>query len=84
MEKSLKDLLARLPIPGLKESNDRHVIADVITKLFNIPVSPKQILVKEGIIIVSVPPVMKSALHLKQSELLSQLQEMGIRAQGVR
>lgn len=78
MEQSLKDLLSRLPIPGLKESTDRHLIAEEITNLLTIPVKANQINIKDDILTVSVPPVVKSALHLKQTELFRRLSEKGI------
>lgn len=78
MEQSLKDLLSRLPIPGLKESADRHFIAEEITDLLTIPVKANQITLKDDILTVSVPPVVKSALHLKQEELFTRLNKKGI------
>lgn len=84
MERSLKDLLARLPIPGLKESNDRHFIARIVTELLKVPVQANQIVLKDGILTVSVPPVVKSALHTKQIEILTRLQEEGIIANTIR
>jgi hypothetical protein len=84
MEKSLKDLISRLPIPGLKESNNRHVIAEAITNTLKIPVKPNQITFKDNIITVSVQPVVKSALQVKQTELLSKLNEEGIEATKIR
>jgi len=84
MEKSLKDLLSRLPIPGLKESTNRSIIAAAITELLTIPVKPNQITLKDDIITVSVPPVVKSALHTKQEQLLKKLSEEGITATSVR
>lgn len=84
MEKSLRDLISRLPIPGLKESNDRHTIAQTITHLLNVPIKPNQISLKEGIITVSVPPVVKSALQVKQEELFKILDTEGITVRAVR
>lgn len=84
MEKSLKDLLSRLPIPGLKESADRHLIAEQITNLLNIPVRANQIIYKDGIITVSVPPIVKSALHIKQEALFERLHQHGIHPASLR
>lgn len=84
MEKSLKDLISRLPLPGLKESKDRHIIAEEITKLLGIPVRPNQVSLKDEIISVSVPPVLKSAIQVKQEELLTRLAGEGITATRVR
>lgn len=84
MEKSLKDLISRLPIPGLKESTDRHTIAEKLTSILRIPIKPSQVTFKDGIITVSVPPVVRSALHLKQEEIQNSLAKEGINATTVR
>ncbi|MES2225491.1 MAG: hypothetical protein V4480_01645 [Patescibacteria group bacterium] len=84
MEKRLSDILARLPIPGLKESNDRHTIAEVLSEQLGIPIQPKQIVFKDSILIVSSPPVVKSALHLKRKDILSLLEKKGISIQTIK
>ena len=78
MEKSLKDLIARLPIPGLKESTNRHIIAGVLTKTLQIPVRPNQINCKDGIITVSIPPIVKSVIQVKQVQIIDLLTKEGI------
>ncbi len=75
---SLNALLARLPIPGLKASNDRHTIADLITQELSIPVSAKQIRFADDIVTVSVQPVVKSALKIHQTQLIECLSKKGI------
>ncbi len=84
MEISLKDLIARLPIPGLKESADRHLIAETVTKNLGIPVQPRQVTLKDEIITVAVAPVVKSALHVRQKELLESLAKQGVSARTIR
>lgn len=84
MEKSLKDLIARLPIPGLKESTDRHTIAEVLSKELQISIRPKQIRIKEGVLTVSVPPVVKSVFQIKQKKLLELLAKEDISLKSVR
>lgn len=78
MEKSLRDLIARLPIPGLKESTDRHTIAKVLSDELRIPIKPTQIKVKESIVTVSVPPVVKSVFQIKQNILIESLKKEDI------
>lgn len=75
---SLNALLARLPIPGLKASNERHLIAETITKELSIPVTAKQISFTDNIVTVSVQPVVKSALKIHQAELIECLSKKGI------
>lgn len=84
MEKSLKDLLSRLPVPGLKESNDRHTIAELLTKEFSVPIQPKQIMLKDRILTVSVPPVVKSALQVRAQKLKDELLKEDIRVDSIR
>jgi hypothetical protein len=80
METSIRDLLARLLIPGLKESHDRHLIAEVLTNELKITFKPANIRCTEGTVFVSTPPVVKSALKLHEQKLLNQLAEKGISA----
>jgi len=84
MEKSLKDLLNRLPIPGLKESNDRHTIAEILTRELSIPIKAKQIDLKDQILTVSVPPVVKSALQTRAQTLRESFSKEGIRVDSIR
>jgi hypothetical protein len=84
MEKSLKDLLNRLPTPGLKESNDRHTIAEILTKEFSIPIQAKQIQLKDRILTVSVPPVMKSALQVRTQKLKEAFFKENINVESIR
>jgi len=83
MEKSLKDLISRLPIPGLKESGDRHIIAEILTNTLSIPITPKQISFKDGIVTVSVPPVVKSAIKIREIQLIESLQKEEIVVQKI-
>jgi hypothetical protein len=84
MEKSLRDLISRLPIPGLKESTDRHIIADILTKTLKIPIKSNQIIFKDGVLTVAVPPVVKSAIQIKQQVLKEAIYKEGIEIQSFR
>ncbi|MDB5190018.1 MAG: hypothetical protein JWN49_344 [Parcubacteria group bacterium] len=84
MELKLSDIIARLKVPGLKESNERHVIAKALSESLGILIAPKQIMFKEGILSVAVPPVVKSALHIKQTEILERIAREGITVQSIR
>ena len=84
MEKRLSDLLSRLPIPGLKESNDRHTIAEVVTTVLGVPVTPKQLTLKEGKLTLSLPPVVKSAAYLHMKQLVEVLTARGITISSIR
>lgn len=84
MEIRLSDIIARLKVPGLKESNERHVLAKVVADSLGVPIEPKQITFKEGILIVAVPPVVKSALHTKQKIIFEQAAKEGIAVRGIK
>ena len=84
MEKSLKDLIARLPIPGLRESTDRHAVAEILTKELQIPIQAKQIQLKDSILTVSVPPVVKSALQIRSEKLKEAFSRQGIQVNAIR
>lgn len=84
MEKSIRDLIARLPIPGLKESTNRHLIAEVLTKTLSIPFRANQINVKDEILTVQAPPVVKSSLQIHQARILEELQKNDISVKTIR
>ena len=69
MEISIKDILARNPMPGLREAHIRHEIAKAITELTGVEVLPRQVEHIEDGVRLNVPPVLKSALLLRFSEL---------------
>jgi hypothetical protein len=78
MEISIKDILARHPTPGIREANIRHSVAEAITKLTGVRVTPSQVRHEEGRLSLSVPPVLKSSLLLRLEELKSRLKQDGI------
>jgi hypothetical protein len=78
MEMKLSDILARLKVPGLIESNKRHTIAEKISSVLNVPIQPNQVLFKENTISLSVAPVIKSAITMKFSEIQEVLKKEGI------
>lgn len=84
MEIRISDLLARLPIPGLRESRIRHVIAEEITSLLGIPVRPNQVDFIDGILSIRVPPVVKSALGIRKEELTQRLAPHSISLREIR
>ncbi len=81
---SIQDLLVRHAIPGLKQSETRRECAEVLTKATGITISPKAIQISERVLSVNVPPVLKSALILKQEAILVALKESGITITSIR
>jgi hypothetical protein len=70
---ALKDLIARLPVPGLKESYERQQIAKCVENACGVPVTTRAVTVKDGILTLRVPPVFKSALHARKQGIISAL-----------
>ena len=78
MEISIRDILARHPVPGIREANIRHTVAEAITELTGIMVTPHQVRYEDGRSVLKVPPVHKPALSLRIDELKSRLKEGGV------
>ncbi len=76
--KSILELLANHRIPGIQLSEKRRACADTIKALMGVPVSPSKLKFHEGVLSLSVPPVLKSAIFLKQEELKGLLLAQGI------
>lgn len=77
---SISDLLLKysVSLPGLKFSEQRRVCAEEATIVMNYPFTSKDINYKNEELAFSVPPVLKSALFLKQEELIQKLATRGI------
>jgi hypothetical protein len=77
---SISDLLLRYStaIPGLKFSEQRRVCAEEASIVMNYPFTSKDTRYKNEELSFSVPPVLKSALYLKQNELIQKLALRGI------
>lgn len=84
MEISIRDILARHPIPGVREAHIRDTVARVITELTNVKVEPSQVRHEDGRIVLNVPPVLKSALLLRIEEFKNRLKEGGLEMTEVR
>jgi hypothetical protein len=78
--KSISDLLLKYStaIPGLKASEQRRVCAEEATSVMNYPFTAKNTHYKNEELRFSVPPVLKSALYLKQDELIQKLATRGV------
>ncbi|MBU0749896.1 hypothetical protein KKH15_00040 [Patescibacteria group bacterium] len=81
---SIQDLLKRHAIPGLRLSENRRVCAEILTSVTGVAISPKSIQISEGVLSLSIPPVLKSALLLKQTEIIASLQAEGISVTALR
>lgn len=84
MEISIRDILARRPNPGLREAHIRQMVAEVVTELTSVKVEPSQVRHEDGRLVLNVPPVLKSALLLREEEFKNRLKEGGIELVEVR
>lgn len=81
---ALKDLIARLPVPGLKESYDRQQIAKRVEEACGLPVTTHAVSLKDGIVTLKVPPVFKSAVHARKQGIISALADERISVTDIR
>jgi hypothetical protein len=84
MEISIRDILARHPVPGIREAQVRHSVAKAVTDLTGVEVAPRKIRHSEGRLVLSVPPVLKSALLLRLPEFTELLKREGVEIREVR
>ena len=78
------ELVAVALLDRLAGTTDRQIIAKTLADTLSIPIKASQIIFKDGIITVSLPPVVKSALHVQQEEILTKLRAEGIEIRGLR
>jgi hypothetical protein len=77
--KSLADLLLNHKVPGVRDAQIRHAIAEELTEFLKIPITPKQVKYRDADLVLAVPPVVKSAILLNKEKILAALGERGIR-----
>jgi len=82
--KSLGDLLKFHKVPGVEEAEVRKVIAAALTRVLGVPVSVKHIRYSDGVASLQIPPVLKSALVIKFSEVQALLEGEGITLREIR
>jgi hypothetical protein len=84
MEISIRDILARHPMPGIREANIRHTVAEAVTEITGVKLEPAQVGHTDGRLVLSVPPVFKSAILLRIDEFKNRLKRDGIEVTEVR
>ena len=77
--KSLADLLLKHKVPGVRDAQIRHSIAEEISELLRIPIEPKQVHYKDADLVLKVPPIVKSAIVLNREKIIALLAERNIR-----
>lgn len=76
--KSLSDLLARHPIPGIRQSAERHSCAEALQEILGLPVTAKQVKYESGVLSLTLPPIVKSALLAQQEVVKAALLSRGL------
>lgn len=84
MEISIKDILARHPVPGIREAQVRYAVAKAVTDLTGVEITPDKVRHTEGRLVLAVPPVLKSAILLRLQEFTDLLKEEDIEIREVR
>lgn len=82
--KSLADLLLNHKVPGVRDAQIRHAIAEELSTLLQIPITPKQVKFKDGDLVLAVPPIVKSVIKLKNEEIVKTLGERNIRINSIK
>jgi|GEM_PF-3388278 len=70
----IADIIARLKIPGLQEAHARETASLVISELLGVEVAPKQIQIKKETLFLNSPVVIKTAVKLREKEIINALQ----------
>jgi hypothetical protein len=71
--RSLSDLLLNYHVPGIKSAEIRRICADEVEKLTGCKLTSNQISYKNEKLVLSVPPVLKSAILLRKDELMNRI-----------
>ena len=71
--KSLSDLLLKYKIPGVRTSEIRRICAEEVYALTGCKLTPSQVEYKNENLRISVPPVLKSALLMRKTELMDRI-----------
>lgn len=82
--KTLAELLKNHPIPGIREAEVRRSCAEVLTRVTGVSILPKHVSFTDGMLSLTVPPVVKSALVLKFAVAQETLQKEGITLREIR
>lgn len=77
--KSLADLLLNHKVPGVRDAQIRHAIAEEVSTLLQIPIQPNQVHYKDADLTLKVPPVVKSAVKLNTEKIIAALASRDIR-----
>ncbi len=80
---ALSELLLKYKIPGVRNSEIRRICAEEVLALTGFQLTAKQIQYKNEHLLFSVPPVLKSALLLHKTELLSRIKARSVAVQSI-
>lgn len=81
---SIQDLLKRHRIPGLQQSETRREVAHILSNILGLSIKVEEIEVKEGVLILKTKPVLKSAVLIRQNEVIEELRKKDIEIKAIR
>lgn len=76
--KSIADVIASHPVPGIREAAIRELCAEALAELLGVAVPARKIRFEAGVLSLSLPPVVKTSVLLKEEDLRSMLSVRGL------
>ncbi len=76
--KSLSDLLLKYHVPGVRESEIRRICMEEVMSLTGCTLTPAQVQYKSEGLVLSVAPVLKSAILMRKAELMERIKARDI------
>ena len=80
---ALSALLLNYKIPGVRESEIRKICAEEVFNMTGCALKPTQVSYKNEKLRINVPPVLKSAILLRQKELLERISNRQVKIQKI-
>ena len=84
MMRIIQEILARHPIPGIRLSEARRVVAQTLSALLKMPVRSESVRVKNGVCFLSLPPAAKTEALAHLKEIIKQCATLGIEVKELR
>jgi hypothetical protein len=82
--RSLSELLLNHAIPGLRQSERRRLCAEAVSEIVGLPVKASQVKYEDEVLSLSLSPVLKSEILLRQTALIELFNSRGVRVRELR
>lgn len=76
--KSISDLLLKYKVPGVRESEIRRICREEITSVLGCVLTSEQVQYKSEGLVLSVAPVLKSAILIRKTEIMERIKARDI------